>query len=670
MNRATEQKIYEFDNFRLDVDHRMLYRDGNEIPMFPKAVETLLALIERRGEIASKEELLEVVWPDTVVEESNLFFYLSLLRKNLGTLKDGRPYVETLRRRGYRFNGDVQLLDADVKNEPAGHMVGNHKQPKVAIETARLNVPARRENASLTNLREVTLGTDSGFVSAHHEVGRWTRRAILRISLGVLIASLVTIAFYWHNFHGAATNAHKPKTIVVLPFRSAGSMAIDELGLRMADTLIDQLGKSHEVRPLRAVLTGLKFDRPDYDAEFDETQVGKDLGAECVLDGRLERSGDLIRLKLNLIRVADGAIIWSGLFDSQLTDTFQVQNEMATKITRVLEPEIEDETGRVTKRYTSNRDAYEAYYLGRHLNSRMTEEDLRKAIGYYGQAIAADPDYSLAYIGIADVNRMRAITGFAAAESACSAADKLATQASALDPTLSEPYVTLGSIDFLCKWDWRSAEKNLKHAIDLDPNNADAHSSYGLFLSSLGRHEEAVAQGRLASELSQAMSLTRTLESQFLLFADLKADSLRTIKTTLEIDPDFWVALNQLGRIYIDLQQYDRAIVELTKASRIAPESCEPPMQIGYALAVSDHREQALELLSNLQHRSKEHFVPFYSFAMIYNGLHEREKALEMLESAVDNRESQLIFILGDRRWDNLRSEPRFRNILRRMNLP
>ena len=270
---------------------------------------------------------------------------------------------------------------------------------------------------------------------------------------------------------------------------------------------------------------------------------------------------------------------------------------------------------------------------------------------------------------MAQVKRRLAIAGFSRPAEVYPQAEALAKKALQLDETQAEPYIGLGVVDFMYKWDWKSAEANLKHAIELEPNNSDAHIAYAHFLSSVGRHEEAIAEGRLASDLSPATSLTRVLESQFLLFAGRHDEAMRTIKTALEVDPNFRVALLQLGRIYIRQRRYEEAIVELEKARKLAPEGYEPPMQIGYALAVSGNRERARATLRELERRSKYEFVPFYSFAMIHNGLGERDKALEMLERGVDNRETQLTYILSDNRWDNLRSEPRFINILRRMNL-
>jgi adenylate cyclase len=710
MNNASEHKVYEFDDFRIDVAHLMLYHRGGEIPMVPKAVETLLALIERRGKIVSKDELLEAIWPETVVEESNLFLYLSLLRKSLGTQKDGSPYVETLRRRGYRFNGEVHLVEEAVEDKYHQLIVDEFEQSRANIQSqsARLHVvknwnrnttesgkissassalpalipfesshdltPSKNELApdELSTDLEVSEGTLKQATRLVSDTGGSRRsklRYALAVSIVILLAGVFAASFYWRSRHVAVTKVAKPNSIAILPFKSIGSENREEaLGIGIADTLTSRLANSRSITvcPPSSVQNVLKSSPGDHDPG----EMGKKLEVESVLDGTVQRSGDLIRVNVSLTRVDDETLTWSKLFDARFTEIFNVQDQISAEVLAVLESKASrEDTASVNKRYTNNPDAYQHYLLGRLYSFKVTPESLQKAIDVYGRAIAADPSYSLAYAGMAQVKRTLAVAGFSPPAEVCPQAEELAKKALQLDETQAEPYISLGVVDFLYKWDWKSAESNLKHAIELEPNNSDAHRMYAHFLSSVGRHEEAIAEGRLASHLSPATSLTRALESQFLLFAGRQDEAMRTIKTTLEVDPNFWVALNQLGRIYIRQQRYEEAIVELEKARKLAPESCEPPMQIGYALAVSGNRERARATLNELERRSKYEFVPFYSFSMIHNGLGERDKALEMLERGVYNRESQLTFILSDNRWDNLRSEPRFRNILHRMNL-
>jgi tetratricopeptide (TPR) repeat protein len=305
---------------------------------------------------------------------------------------------------------------------------------------------------------------------------------------------------------------------------------------------------------------------------------------------------------------------------------------------------------------------------GRYHTFAITEKSMRQGIEFFQLAVTADPNYALAYADMADAYRRLGIVGFDSPKEGLTAAKLFAKKALELDDSLAEAYSVLGWVGFFYEWDWKGAEINLKRAIELNPNNSDVHVAYAHFLSCSARHDEAIAEIRKAKVLSPTTQILLTMESQFLLFARRDEEAFRQVKKTLDIDPDFWVALNQLGRIYSFQKRYDLAIAELTKAKQMAPAASDPCMQLGYAFAITGDHKKAYEILDEMRQRSKERFVSFYSFAMIYNGLGDQEKALNLLQKSVIDHEPQLAFIKIDRRWDNLRSDSRFVNILKQMN--
>ena len=459
----------------------------------------------------------------------------------------------------------------------------------------------------------------------------------------------------------------RPKTIAILPFRPlAGGNHDEVLELGMADTLITRLGNSRTitVRPISSVRN---FKSPDQDP----IKAGKALQVELVLEGNLQRSGDRIRVNVRLVRVDNGAAIWTDTFDEKFTDIFVVQDAIAAKIAGALAFQLrDDERSQLEKRYTSNPAAYEYYLRGRYHSYKLFEEDLRKSIGFYELAVTADANYALAYADMADSYRRLGLAGFARPNEVFAYAKSPAKKAMELDESLPQAYVVLGWIDFLYGWDWSAAEIKLKRAIELSPNNSDSHLAYAHFLSCAGRHQEAVSEVRIARALNPTTLILRAMESQFLLFAGQEDEAIFQSKKALDLDPNFWVALNQLGRSYSFQKRYNEAIVELTKAKELAPLSSEPPMQLGYVFAAMGNHKKAYEILNEMNRQSKVRFVPFYSFAMIYNGVGEREKALDLLDKSVDERESQLTFLQIDIRWNNLRSDPRFIKILEKVNFP
>jgi len=238
-----------------------------------------------------------------------------------------------------------------------------------------------------------------------------------------------------------------------------------------------------------------------------------------------------------------------------------------------------------------------------------------------------------------------------------------------IDPNLAEAHIVLGWVGFFYDWDWSAAESELKKALELAPNSADAQRAYAHLFSITGRHDKAVAEGRRARELDPLSLITNALEGQFLFYAGRDAEAIDRLQKTLEIEPNFWIAHNGLGRVYLRQGRFAEAVAELNKARELAGgSSTEPLTQIGYALAKSKNRTGAQAILEELKSLAAENFVPAYSFAMIYNGLGENEEALNYLEKSFQEREVQFSFIKIDTRWDNLRSEPRFIELMRRMN--
>jgi TolB-like protein/DNA-binding winged helix-turn-helix (wHTH) protein/Tfp pilus assembly protein PilF len=710
MDIAAEHKVYEFDDFRIDVDHLMLSHQGSEIPLVPKAVETLVALIEHRGKIVSKDELLEAVWPDTVVEESNLFLYLSLLRKTLGTHKDGSPYVETLRRRGYRFNGDVHLTEEEIEDKQYAGVVENHGQSRTNIQSqsgrlyvvkdwerktesreasyASSAVPALKPVESANGLLpaenesmavEVSAATQRSAAPLQHAnvpgaelpakaVGfkRPKIRYVIAVSLGVILLGVVVAgSFYWRSRRVVPTSIDRPKTIAILPFRPLVDQNRDEaLELGMADTLITRLGnnKAITVRPLSSVRN---FQGPDRDA----INAGKALGVEAVLDPSIQRSGDRIRVNVTLIKVADGTTLWADTFDKHFTDIFVVQDSIATSIVNALALNLNsEERTRLAKRYTSNPDALDYYNRGRVNELKITKEGLLKAIDFFDQAIKADPNYALAYAHKADAYRVLGMAGFANYNDVLPKVLELAQRALEIDGSLAEAHLQVAWYESVYLRNLTVAETKFKRVIEMSPNDFQAHIVYALFFSFTNRHAEAVAEARRARELSPMTPLMFALESQILLRAGHEEEAILQAKKALDFEPNFWVAHLHLGSAYASQNQYDQATAEYEKAIQLAPETFFPKTALARLFVRTGDHKKAYEIVRELESRRSERFVPLSQLAAIYNGLGNKDRALDLLEKAVEEG-GPFRLNLREPLFDNLRSEPRFQNILKRMNV-
>ena len=706
MSNTAEQKIYGFDAFRIDVAHLMLYHGGNEIPMVPKAVETLLALIERRGKIVSKDELLEAVWPDTVVEESNLFLYLSLLRKTLGTHRDGSPYVETLRRRGYRFNGEVHLVEevedknyelavdefeqsrASIQNQtPRLHVVNNWNRNTrefqkissalsalpalIPFESSHDLTPPKNELApdELSTDLEVSEGTlkqATRLVSDAEESRRSKLRYVLAFSLVIFLAGVFAGSFYWRNRHVDVTNVDKPRTIAILPFRPLVNDNRDEaLELGMADMLITRLGTTLIVRPLSSVQ---RFQS----ANQDPINAGKALEVEAVLEGSIQRIGDDLRVNARLLRVADGTMIWSETFDDKYTNILDLQSTMATKIASALIPHLTSaKRTQLEKRYTSNPEALDYYNRGLVNELKTTKEGLLKAIDFFDQAIKADPNYALAYAHKGAAYRKLALGGFVSENEVWPKVLLLAQRALEIDGSLAEAHLQVASYEEGYLRNRTAAEAKFKQVIEMSPNDSEAHMGYAMFLSFTNRHQEAVAEARRARELSPMTPLKFALESQILLRAGHEEEAISQAKKALDFEPNFWVAHFHLGNAYLRQKRYDEAIAALEKARQLAPETPIPPIALARVFLVIGDHKKALGIVRELERQGgldRLRRLRPGLLASVYSGLGERDRALDLLERALEERESIPINI-KDPLWDNLRSEPRFQNILKRLNV-
>ncbi|MGI8640872.1 MAG: tetratricopeptide repeat protein [Pyrinomonadaceae bacterium] len=650
-------QIYEFGDFRLDAAKRLLTKGVDEpLPLTPKVFDTLLYLVQHNGRVIGKDELMREVWIDSIVEENNLSQNISILRRVLGEKPGEGRFITTVPGHGFRFIPEVReasevpsskfQVPSSIESEISNSESNDESPTKSAPETRNLKLETNQQPKPKTDDRNPNRFRFAAF-------------AVL------IILVLGSLGFYlWRENEKSVADA-RIKSIAVLPFKPLVAEHRDEaLEIGMADTLIARLGDNQKiiVRPLSSV-------RRFGNLEQDAVQAGRALDVEAVLDGSIQRWGDVIRVNVRLIRVADGTALWTGTFDEKSTGIFVVQDAISKRVTAALAMRLSaDEQANLKKRSTESVEAYELYLRGRYHFFKITQPEILKAIVFYEQAIEADPNYALAYAGIADAYRTLPIAGFVASKEAFPQARAAAKRALEIDDTLAEAHTVLGWVGFWFDWDWEAAETEFKRAIELSPNNSDAHRAYAHLLSNTGRHDEAVAMGRRARELDPLTLITNALEGQFLFFAGRDTEAIARYDKTLEIEPDFWVAHNGLGRVYIRQERYPEAIAALTKARELSRGSTEPVMQLGYALAKSGNRKQAQETLEELKSAAAEKFVSAYSFAMIYNGLGEKDEALSYLEKSFQEREVQITFVKIDTRWDELRSEPRFVDLMRRMN--
>jgi TolB-like protein/DNA-binding winged helix-turn-helix (wHTH) protein/tetratricopeptide (TPR) repeat protein len=434
------QDAYEFGPFRLDLAKRRLLRDGQPIPLTPKVLDILLVLVENRGRVVDKEELLRNVWPDTTVEEGNLTQSISILRKTMGETPEQHQYIETVPKRGYRFVADVTQMKA---------------QPRMR----------------------------TGFV----------------VAFSVLLAC-AAVFIYWRVAPGFSgkRRAEGIRAIAVLPFANVSSDAADEyFSDGLTDELIVTLSKVEGLRvPARS--SAFQFKGKSQDVRT----IAKLLNVGAILEGSVRKENDNLRVTAQLSEATSGYQLWSETYTGNAKDVFAIQESIARAIVDTLQIRLGGRSKTPFVDAVTNPKAYELTLRGRQWGYREpTLETLAQGVRFFAEAIAADPRYAPAYSGLSYIH-MKSVCYDIAPKEACPKAKQAAETALQLDGTLTEPRITLGNVKLWCEWDFAGAEREYQQALQIDPNKADAYLWYSFYLGATGRSEEALKSIRRALELN------------------------------------------------------------------------------------------------------------------------------------------------------------------------
>lgn len=571
----SDAQIYQFGEFRVDAARRTLTNSENKlIPLTHKAFDTLLCLLQNSERVLDKRELMNAVWPDTVVEENNLNQCISALRRVLGEGRGEHRFIRTLPGRGYRFIAEVKTISADTPVSSASGM----------------------------------------------------------------------------------------KTIAVLPFKPLVEESRDAaLEMGMADTLIARLSIGEViVRPISSVRRYSHLDQ-------DPLAAGRELGVEYVLDGSIQRWGDKIRINARLMNVESGLSIWAGTFDRKFKDIFDIQDEISLAIVDALMLKLLGrERATVLKHSTENTEAYELYLKGRYFWYRMNQEGMTRARDCFEQALEKDPDFTLAYSGLADALSVSSV--FTPPKEVYPKAKQAALHALRLDSSMAEAWISQAAVKFFYEWDWAGAERDCKRSIELNPRYVLARDLYSLYLLSQGRFEEAIGQARISLELDPLSGYINTSLGIVLHYSRRTREAAGYLLKAVELDTgNFWSLarlidlLEQSGN-YSQALNYRQKQLSLFGNHELAAELGREFQRLGY-------RGVLLKWLDELQKQSKLRYVPPLELAGIFVQLGEEEKAMDWLEAAFEDRTLFMGFLKVAPIWDSLHSDARYAGLLNQMGL-
>ena len=649
MPTAPGSQLVRFDVFELDLRAGELRNGGIRIRLQEQPLQVLQALLEKPGEVVTREELQKRIWPaDTFVDfDHGLHAAVNRLRSALNDSADRPRYVETVARRGYRFIGQ---LESAKPVPPAPPIAKDDLQPKTR-----------------PRVWNSWTGVLAGFTIA------------IAIA-AVLVAGNVYGLRDW-IFGGHTTRAFR--SLVVLPLENLShDPAQDYFADEMTEDLITQFSKLGDLRVISRTSAmqykGTKKPLP---------QIASELHVDAVLEGAVQLAGDRVRITAQLVDGSTDQHIWAETYDRELSNVLLLQSDVARDIAKQIDLQLTPQQQQRLAKDVHQVDpqAYQAYLLGRYYWNKRTAVGLAKATQYFQQSIQKDPNYALPYSGQADYYAYLTVLGGPeimpprlAMEQARAAADK----ALKLDDSLAEAHASMGNILHNYDWNWSGAEREFKRAIELNPNYAMAHHLYAHLLMETGRTEESLAEAGRALELDPySPFINNGLARQYYLSRQYDK-AIAQCQVGLQIDPGYLPARIQLALAYEQTGKLTEAVSELEQAAGLiagngpsqntSSPAIDPPVLhalLGHAYAITGRRTDAVNELNKLQAAAHSRYIPPSYIGIVWMGLGDKDKAFDWLEKGFQGRSEHMLYLGLEPLVDPLRSDPRFDSLLKRVGL-
>jgi TolB-like protein/DNA-binding winged helix-turn-helix (wHTH) protein/Tfp pilus assembly protein PilF len=611
---------FQLRDIRVEPDSGSIVGPAGHVHLEPRVMAVLVMLASQANELVTRQTLLESIWTGGKVYDEALTQCIYQLRQQLISAggNDYRDLITTVPKRGYRLNCSM----------PAA-------EPAPADET-----PAMVESPR--------------------------RRPAVRALAALLLLAAIGLSIVWLYRSAAPELAAQPHAIAVLPFLPlAEEQREPVLELGMADTLITRLSgiRNLVVRPVTAV-------RRYGELERNPLQAGRELGVESVVDASIQRSGETVRVTARLLQVADGKTLWAESFDTPFSDIFAVQDDICERISEALSLHLgPQERISLVQGGTSSTDAYERYLKGRYHLAQLTPPDMLASVGYFEEAVALDPEYALAWLGLAKAQFRIPIAGEVPPKAYYPNARLAAEKALEIDPALAEGYAILGWIAHWFEWDWAGSEAYFEQAMEFDGNDTESHLGYAQLLADTGRVGQALAEVRRARELSPSYLVAAALEGGFMARAGQAEEAVSRLQEAQRLDEKFWLTHVALAGVYSGLGRHEEALAETRLARQYSGSTWAMAMETG-ALVRAGLRPEAESLVAEMLQRSEQRYVPPYDLAVAFNALGDSDAALTWLLRAHDARDPKMALLGTDPGWLRLQDRPEFTELMRQMNFP
>ena len=647
-----------FGVFEADMEAGELRKHGLRLKLSEQPFQILAMLVARPGEVVSREVLRERLWPsDTFVDfDHGLNNAVMRLREVLGDSSDHPRFIETLPRRGYRFIAPVELKSSGAE----------HPAPEAVASEKAAGIPGvSGKNGSANS--EALLNAAQG----HHN-RRFSLPRIAVLAVAVLAGSALISGITVHYVRGVNASkgkANRSSSLVVLPLENlSGDKEQDYFADGMTDDLIANLAKIHSLRVIsRSTAMAYKGTHKPL------PQIANELNVDAVVEGTVMRVGNRVRITAELVQVSTDQHLWADTYESPIGDVLALQNRVSSAIVDEIRINLtKEDKERLAQKPSVSPEAYEDYLKGRYYWNKRSGDGFEKAIGYFEEATRRDPQYALAYAGLADCYGIIGATiyGRLPAAEASPKAKAAAIRALEIDPSLAAAETSLATAKFNYDWDWAGAADGFKKAIQLDPGYSTAYQRYSLYLSAMGKFDDSFEEIKKARELEPLSISINTALGWRLYLAREYDRAIAQLRDTLEMDPaSEWAHLN-LGQAYEQKGQFNLAIEELQKALELAHSSPLTISALAHAEALSGNHAMANKLLSQLEELSKKQYVSPYYVAIVYLGLGKNELAMNWLEKAYADRSNGLVFLKVEPELDPLRTNPRFITLQTRLSFP
>jgi len=620
-----------FESFELDLRTCELRKDGAPVKLQGQPMQILVMLLERPGEIVTREELQKTLWPnDTFVEfDHSINAAIKRLRHALGDSAESPKYIETLARRGYRFIWPIDVTGTTLEQNRAAKPIPVSANATPQPKNHRLLLSGAFVTATLA----VLLGLN---------VGGWREKLRPRAS-GSHIDSLA-----------------------VLPLENLSRDPDQEyFADGMTEALITDLGNVSALRVIsrRSVIhfKGTKKALPE---------IARELNVDAVLEGTVEHSGNRVRISVNLIQASPERHLWAKNYDRELKDILLLESELAQAITGEIRISLtRKEQARLASAHAVNPDAYEAYVKARFFLNKRTESGIAKAVELFNEALGKDSNYAEAHAALAQCYGLAAFYGVLSFREAWDQARVSAERALALDESLSEAHAAMALV-LDANWQWQKADYEFKQAIELSPNYTDIRTFYVNYLLIMGRVDEAIALAQGSEKLDPISAMAAATLGTALTYARRYDDAIVENMRAIELDPTFPIGHLNLGRAYELRGMLPQSIAELEKAAETFGRTPLFLGFLGHSYAVSGRRTAALKVVSELEKPSMRKLHPAFHIGLIYSGLGDKDSAFKWFELAYREHLGATMAYLQDPIFDPVRSDPRFVDLVRRVGLP